>query len=156
MVRWEDGARLAFRVTAAGATCTSCTPTHPVEVRAPGRRARRTGVGHVAPVVPSSPVISAIDNLSNRRTLAAVTPAEALADVRGYAGANRIRYTSHARLRMSQRGVAFADVRHALLTATVCKAQPEGTWKVESLDRSGDELTAVVALDDGVLVVTVF
>jgi hypothetical protein len=88
--------------------------------------------------------------------LFAVTPAEALADVRGYAGANRIRYTSHARLRMSQRGVAFADVRHALMTAALCSAQPEGTWKIESVDRSGDELTAVVALEDGVHVVTVF
>jgi hypothetical protein len=88
--------------------------------------------------------------------LAVVTPVEALADVRGYAGANRIRYTSHARHRMSERRVAFADVRHALMTATLCRAQPEGTWKVEGVDRSGDELTVVVALEDGVYVVTVF
>lgn len=85
-----------------------------------------------------------------------MTLAEALADIRGYAGANRIEYTSHARLRMSQRGISFADVRHALMTAPGCRDQGEGTWRVESVDRSGDELTAVVALEGKVVVVTVF
>jgi Domain of unknown function (DUF4258) len=85
-----------------------------------------------------------------------VSPLEALVDIRGYAAANRIQYTLHARLRMSERGIAFVDVRHALMTATICRAEKRGKWKIESVDRSGDDLTAVVALEDGVVVVTVF
>jgi hypothetical protein len=42
------------------------------------------------------------------------------------------------------------------MTALACTSQREGTWRVESFDRSGDELTAVVALEDGVVIVTVF
>ena len=85
-----------------------------------------------------------------------MTPAEALVDIRGYASANRIRYTSHARMRMFQRGITFADVRYALTTAPACKAEGDGRWKVESADRSGDDLTVIVALESGVVVVTVF
>ena len=85
-----------------------------------------------------------------------MTSAEALADIRGYAGAHRIEYTSHARLRMSQRGITFGDLRHALMTAHACRDQAGGTWKVDGVDRSGDELTAVVALEGKIVVVTVF
>lgn len=85
-----------------------------------------------------------------------MTPAEALTDIRGYAGANRILYTSHARDRMFQRNITFADARHALMTARLCAAQKDGRWRVDSTDRSGDDLTAIVALERGVVVVTLF
>jgi hypothetical protein len=57
---------------------------------------------------------------------------------------------------MSQRGISFGDVRHALMTAPHCRDQDSGTWKVEGIDRSGDELTVIVALEGAVIVVTVF
>jgi hypothetical protein len=57
---------------------------------------------------------------------------------------------------MSQRGVLFADVQHLLMTTMTCKPQEGGTYRVDGADRAGDELTAVVALEDGILVVTVF
>jgi len=87
-----------------------------------------------------------------------VSPAEAqaLADVRGFALANRIEYGRHARERMQQRGAGREDVRHALVTATSCEARPEDRWKVAGVDTAGDELTAIVVLEDGVVVVTLF
>jgi hypothetical protein len=89
--------------------------------------------------------------------VAPVTPGEALADIRGYAAANRIRLTGHASLRMQQRGADFRDLRSALMTATACQAQENGAWRVEGgLDRDGDDLTVVAALEQGVVVITLF
>ena len=86
-----------------------------------------------------------------------MTSAEVLADIRGYAAANRIRLTGHASLRMQQRGADFADVRSALMTATMCRAQENGCWRVEGgVDRDGDEMTAVAAIENGVVIITVF
>jgi hypothetical protein len=87
-----------------------------------------------------------------------VSPAEAqaLEEIRGYASANRVCFTRHAWQRMDERGTTERDVLHALKSAVSCVAQANGTWKVPSNDASGDDLTAVVALDDGVLVVTLF
>ena len=83
--------------------------------------------------------------------------AEALVHIRGYASAGRIILTGHARDRMRQRGADFADVRHALRGARTCSnANTEETWKVTGPDRDGDDLTCVVAIEDGVVVVTVF
>jgi hypothetical protein len=86
-----------------------------------------------------------------------VSPAEvqALAEIQGYASANR-RFTRHAWERMDEPGVTERDVLHALKAAASCFAQANGTWKVPSKDTSGDDLVAVVALADGVLVVTLF
>jgi hypothetical protein len=57
---------------------------------------------------------------------------------------------------MSERGVTYADLRHALMHATACKAGEDGRWIVESTDVSGDPLTVITAFWDGLLVVTVF
>jgi len=81
---------------------------------------------------------------------------QALADVRGYALAGRIEVLDHARRRMRERGVRFEDLRQALITASICAPADAGNWKVTGLDRDGDEVTAVVALEDGDVVVTVF
>ena len=85
-----------------------------------------------------------------------MTPAEALADVRGYASANRIRVDAHALQRMRERGVAFRDLRHARANATKCTPGDENRWRVEGPDLAGDDVTAIVVLEDGVVVVTVF
>jgi hypothetical protein len=87
-----------------------------------------------------------------------VTDAEraALRDIRGYASANRIGYTPHALQRMVQRNVRREDIRHALVAARACKAQPNGRYKATGPDVDGDDLDVVVAIEDGVLVVTLF
>lgn len=87
-----------------------------------------------------------------------MTPAEAqaFADIRGYAQAGRWVLSAHAKRRAAERGVRPADVRCALVSAATCKDQGDGTWKVPSKDTAGDDLTAIVALEDGVLVVTLF
>ena len=83
-------------------------------------------------------------------------PHVSLADVRGYAAAGRIVLTRHALQRMVQRRVRQMDVRNALAQATSCAATPDGSWRVEGPDLDGDSLTLIVALEGGVIVVTVF
>lgn len=80
----------------------------------------------------------------------------ALADIKGFGAANRIRIGRHAWERMAERGVLYEDVRNALATARSCKAQDGGRWKVFGSDGDGDELVLVVVLEAGVIVVTVF
>jgi len=82
--------------------------------------------------------------------------AAALAEIRGNAGANRIRIAPHAWDRMAERGARYEDVRHALANARSCKAQDEERWKVFGEDIDGDELVLIVVLDAGVIVVTVY
>ena len=84
------------------------------------------------------------------------TEAQALANVRGYASAGRVRFSKHAWLRMYERNATEMDVLHALATAQSCRAAPEERWRVEGKDRDGDDLTVVVVLENGVLVVTLF
>jgi hypothetical protein len=57
---------------------------------------------------------------------------------------------------MAQRGASANDVLEALSGARVCQAGPDQRWKVTGPDLDGDDLTAVVAIDDDVVVVTVF
>lgn len=83
-------------------------------------------------------------------------PATALADIRGYAAADRIRIVGHAWKRMGERGAQYEDVRHALAGARKCKAADLGRWKVSGDDLDGDELVLVVAIESGVVVVTVY
>jgi len=85
-----------------------------------------------------------------------VDAANALADIRGYAAANRIRILRHAWQRMGERGEQYEDVRHALADARRCKAADQGRWKVSGDDLDGDELTLVVAIEAGVVVVTMY
>jgi len=57
---------------------------------------------------------------------------------------------------MRERGAVLDDVQRALTSATRCSAADKGRWKLTGRDRDGDELTVVIALEDGVVVVTVF
>ncbi len=88
-----------------------------------------------------------------------MTADEALGDVRGFASAGRVWFTRHARMRAADRAggssVGELHVVHALKLATACIPN-DGKWKVSGPDLDGDELTAVVALEVGVIVVTVF
>lgn len=56
---------------------------------------------------------------------------------------------------MNQRGVRFKDLRCALMNAQTCS--PDGErWKVAGADTDGDDLTCIVVIEAGVVVVTVF
>lgn len=79
-----------------------------------------------------------------------------VAEIRGYAAARRIRVLGHARDRMSQRGVTYADLPHALMNARDCEEGANGRWKVCSTDVSGEDLTVVLLIQTGLLIVTVF
>ena len=57
---------------------------------------------------------------------------------------------------MGERGAQYEDVRQALANARRCKAADQGRWKVSGDDLDGDELTLVVAIEAGVVVVTVY
>ncbi|MFO0591780.1 MAG: DUF4258 domain-containing protein [Polyangiaceae bacterium] len=85
-----------------------------------------------------------------------MTKKEVLRDIRGLAAAGRVRVTSHGRLRMSQRGVTYADLRYGLTNASDCEAGEEGKWRVWTKDTSGDSLTIILFLQDGILIITVF
>ncbi len=69
------------------------------------------------------------------------------------------RPSSRTERRTSRRALATAQAgegRVVLKSAASCFAQTNGTWKVPSKDTGGDDLTAVVALENGALVVTLF
>jgi hypothetical protein len=89
-----------------------------------------------------------------------VNEREALRLIRGYAAANRVVFTTHARQRASQRAGGSAGLQHvlhALRNAARCRAgdKPE-SWKSSGPDLDGDELTAIVLIEDGLIVVTIF
>lgn len=83
------------------------------------------------------------------------TAAEALATIKGLAGANKIRFTAHALQRSSQRGGSFAHVRCALMGASSCQAA-DAAWRVEGKDLDGDDLTMVIVIEDAVVIITLF
>ena len=77
-------------------------------------------------------------------------------DIRGYAAARRVRVLSHGRDRMSQRGVTYGDLVHALMNTMDCEEGENGRWKVCSRDISGEPLTVILLFQDGLLIVTVY
>jgi len=84
-----------------------------------------------------------------------VTPNDALAAIRRHIAAGHWTVRNHAQKRMAQRNVTMKDIRSALMGARDC--QGKGTkWKVTGPDVDGDDLTCVVALENGVVVVTVY
>ena len=58
--------------------------------------------------------------------------------------------------RCDERGVTAREVVDALTGAKSCSAQPDDRWKVAGQDRDGDPLVLIVAIEDGLIVVTVF
>ena len=58
---------------------------------------------------------------------------------------------------MDERRVTKKEVMHALTNAATCvPGDGVGRWKVTGPDLDGDDLTAVVTIEGGLLVVTVF
>ncbi len=87
------------------------------------------------------------------RTALLSSPGPALTEIRDQATAGRIAYI--ARAREGVQGVQPRDVRHVLSSAGACHLQANGRWRIEGTDLSGRALTAVVAIREDVLVVTV-
>jgi hypothetical protein len=85
-----------------------------------------------------------------------MSAADALRDIRGYAAANRARFTRHAYDEMVEAGATEEDVMHALAYASRCRpGNIAGRWKVTGPDLDGDDLDVVVVIQSGLLVVTV-
>jgi len=88
--------------------------------------------------------------------MSARNAARALEEIRGLARANRVVFTRHALEEMGEARATENDVLHALREATACRASERDRWRVEGKDLDGDDLTVVVVIEDGVVVVTVF
>ena len=80
----------------------------------------------------------------------------ALADIRGYAAANRIQLTLHARQRMEQRRTRFQELRSILMKAPACSSLPSERWRVHGMDVDGDTLEVIVVIQDGLIIITLF
>jgi hypothetical protein len=87
-----------------------------------------------------------------------MSPGQALTLIRTYAVQGRIFIRGHAWDRLDERNADQWDVRHALthLAATCQEDSEPGKWMVDSQDRDGDRLILICALEDRVVVVTVF
>jgi hypothetical protein len=87
-----------------------------------------------------------------------VSDAQALAEIKRLVSLGRVRFTGHARDRMSERNVTARDVRSALLSATGAVWQSDRqNWRVEGgRDQDDDGLTVIVDVEADVIVVTLF
>jgi hypothetical protein len=87
-----------------------------------------------------------------------MTPAEeaVLADIRGYAAANRIQLTAHARQRMVERRTRYQELRSILMNAPSCSALVAERWRVHGVDCDGDGLDIIVVIQDGLIIITLF
>jgi hypothetical protein len=81
---------------------------------------------------------------------------QALELIRGYASAGCYEIEDHARLRMRQRNVLEGDLRSALSNAFRCSLQDNGRWRVDGPDLDGDDLTVIVVIEDGLIIITLY
>jgi hypothetical protein len=80
-----------------------------------------------------------------------LTPERARKLIRKLAGEGRYEITLYCQRRMLDRRVTFREVRTVLVHAARCYAQANGRWRLEA-----EDLTLIVGLIDGVVVVTLF
>lgn len=100
-----------------------------------------------------------IDDLMMSHHIEKTSPEEILRMARTAGQLRRFRTAEpHVRQRMAQRGATIKCLARALQTATAATHQAENDrWRLEGgVDSDGDELTLVVALRDGVVIVTLF
>jgi len=78
-------------------------------------------------------------------------------EIKGYARANRVVFTAHARRSLKGGRAGKGDVLHALICATRCeRADAPDRWMVVGVDTADDSLTLIVVIAEGVVVVTVY
>jgi hypothetical protein len=85
-----------------------------------------------------------------------MTPAEALELIQEYVHFGRTRFTTHALRRMFQRNISRQDVYTAINTALSCLVQEDESWRVTGQDKEGDELTVIVSIEGGNVIITVY
>lgn len=85
-----------------------------------------------------------------------MTAAEALADIRGYARAGRYWFTRHARQRMEERGIRETAAVRALCYAMECWPDDDDKWRTTGRDRDGEAIELVVAIEDELIVITLY
>lgn len=87
-----------------------------------------------------------------------MTADEAKAAIAGFAAANRIRFVNHAREQMTARRISYHDVRNVLVSSTSCSPSTDGPgrWLIRGVDLDGEATRVVCAIENGVVVVTVF
>lgn len=87
-----------------------------------------------------------------------MTADEARAAIAGFATANHIRFVNHAREQMTARRISYHDVRNVLVNSTSCDSSADGPgrWVVRGVDLDGEPTRVVCAIEDGVVVITVF
>jgi hypothetical protein len=87
-----------------------------------------------------------------------MSPSEALAAAREAGVTGRFFIVAHALSRQEERSVSRFDLRNALMTAKVARYQPsKDRWRLEGgVDLDEDDLTVVIEIDSGVVVITVF
>lgn len=102
-------------------------------------------------------VVSALAIPVTMGRLIVVTESEVLDKIKRAAIQGSVVFSSHAELRMRHRGASHRDVLCALETAKAARHQPDNDrWLVEGADCDGDDLDVVVAIEAGVIVVTLF
>lgn len=80
---------------------------------------------------------------------------EALRFIRSCAQTGDVVITRHGRERMRERQVQWSDILCVLLSPASCLANND-KWKVDGFDLDDDPLTCIVALEDEVIVITIF
>lgn len=121
--------------------------------------ARRVASNFAPPAPGSHPPLKQPYHLTQRQVVVQFgvpqSNSDVLADIKGYASAGRVMLSRHARVRMGQRSATMADVIHVLTHASSCVADGS-KWKVIGSDLDGCDLVCVVAIENGLVVVTVF
>lgn len=57
---------------------------------------------------------------------------------------------------MEERNVSTQDMLRAVATAKRAIAKPDDRWSLDGVDRSGDELRVIIAVEGECVVVTVY
>ncbi len=63
--------------------------------------------------------------------------------------------TLHARLRMTERNISDSDIRNSAKAGSI-SLMGDGKIKVKGYDLDGDELIVICAIEDQIIIVTVF
>ena len=85
-----------------------------------------------------------------------MSPDDALVLIQEYGREENIFLTQHAIERMLERNVEMEDILRAIETATVCKHQEGSKWKVIGEDWFCDELTLIISIEGGNVVITLY
>ena len=86
----------------------------------------------------------------------ALTPNEALEQINRAGATGRFDLHPHARQQMRARGAQRSDVKYGLFVAARCQLQPNGRWRVPTIDEAQEALVLICEVVDDVLVITVF